>query len=115
MRFRYWFMVVGGMLVLLALFLLDPLDGAATASWMLASAKFVLYVSLVFMGYRAVTDYKEADGQDLHKVARTSAAGAGLALVARSIVFIAMALIVSSAAQAQTLPSQAPQHLPALK
>jgi len=115
MRFRYWFMFVGMALVLTALFVLDPLGGAATSSWLLASVRFVVGVTMVFFGYRAVTDYDEADGKELHKIAKTSPLGAGLAIIARALVFIAMALVFMSVSQAGELPAQAYQHLPTLK
>jgi hypothetical protein len=108
-------MAVGSALVLAVLFLLDPLEGAATASWLLATARFVVAVAAIFFGYRAVTDYDEADGRKLHEVALRSPIGAGMALISRAIVLVAMAIIFASVSQAQTIPSQAPQHLPVLK
>ena len=115
LRFRYWFMAVGSLVVLIALFALDPLDGAATASWLLATARFVVAVALVFFGYRAVTDYKDADGQMLHSVAKAEPTGAGLALISRALIILAMAILFHSVSQAQELPPQAYQHLPTLK
>lgn len=115
MRFRYWFMAVGSAIVLATLFFLDPLEGAATASWLLASARFVVAVAMVFFGYRAVTDYDEADGKTLHAIAKNAPVGAGLALVSRALVIIAMAILFHSVSQAQPLPPQAYQHLPTLK
>jgi len=119
MRFRYLFMAIGSALVLAALFLTDPLGGSMTVDWMLRSARFVMGVALVFYGYRAVTDYPEADGRDLHIAAGGQPTGAGLALVARSLTYVAMAIIfmaVASDAGAQSvrtyIPAQAPQHLP---
>lgn len=108
-------MAVGSAVVLATLFVLDPLNGAATASWLLAISRFVVAVALVFFGFRAVSDYEEADGKQLHKVAAPHPIGAGLSLVYRGLVIIAMAVIFSAVANAQPLPSQAYQHIPTLK
>lgn len=115
LRFRYLFMALGSLLVLSALFLLDPLEGAQTASWMLGTSRFVVAVAMVFFGYRAVTDYDEADGRSLHASASQSPTGAGLALVSRGLIIIAMAILYHSVSVAQTIPAQAPQHLPTLR
>jgi hypothetical protein len=122
MRFRYLFMALGCALVLAALLFTDPLGGAATAGWLLGTARFVFGVALVFFGFRAVSDYDEADGQELHDLARHAPVGAGLALVYRGLVMIAMAIVfatVAGHASAQDvrsyIPAQAPQHLPTLK
>jgi hypothetical protein len=108
-------MAVGSAAVLVALLLTDPLSGVVTANWILNTARFVFAVSMAFFGYRAVTDYPEADGQMLHTIAGRSPVGAGLALVARALVIIAMALLFNAVAEAQTLPTNAYQHMSALK
>jgi hypothetical protein len=122
MRFRYLFMALGSALALTALFLTDPLGGNVTLGWLLGAARFVFGVALVFFGFRAVSDYDEADGQELHELARHAPVGAGLALVYRGLVMVAMAIVfatVAGNAGAQdvrsTIPAQAPQHLPTLK
>lgn len=122
MRFRHLFMALGCALVLAALLFTDPLGGAATAGWLVGTARFVFGVALVFFGFRAVSDYPEADGQSLHQVALQSPHGAGLALVYRGLALVAMAIVfatVAGAASAQDvrtyIPAQAPQHLPTLK
>lgn len=122
MRFRHLFMALGSALALAALYLADPLGGAVTSSWLIGSARFVFGVALVFFGFRALSDYPEADGQKLHQVAAPDPVGAGLALVYRGLCFVALAIIFSAVAgnaNAQDvrsyIPAQAPQHLPTLK
>lgn len=116
-RFRYLFMALGSALVLAALFVTDPLGGSVTAAWLLQSARFVVLVALVFFGLRALADYPEADGRDLHRMAQQTATGAGLALVYRGLTLVAMALLalaVAGNAGAQPVPANAPRHLPTL-
>jgi len=121
-RFRYLFMALGSALALAALYLSDPLGGAVTSGWLIGSARFVFGVALVYFGFRALSDYPEADGQMLHQIAKMAPVGAGLALVYRGLVFVALAMVFAavagnaSAQDARTyIPAQAPQHLPALK
>lgn len=122
MRFRHLFMALGSALALAALYLADPLGGAVTSSWLIGSARFVFGVALVFFGFRALSDYPEADGQKLHRAAMLEPTGAGLALIYRGLVFVALAIIfatVAGNANAQDvrtyIPAQAPQHLPTLR
>lgn len=121
MRFRHVFMALGSALALGALYLSDPLGGAVTSSWLIGSARFVFGVALVFFGFRALSDYPEADGQKLHRAAMLEPTGAGLALIYRGLVFVALAIIFATVAgnanaqDARTyIPAQAPQHLPTL-
>lgn len=114
-RFRYVFIVLGTALALSAMFMRDAFDGALALDWLTRASRFVIGVGLVFWGFRAVSDYKEADGEDLHRIARGSAHGAGLALVYRGLVFLALAVVFHSVASAQTVPANAHQHLPTLK
>lgn len=122
LRFRniYLFAVLAAVLV--GLFLTDPLGGSVTGAWLLGAARFVVGVGLVFTGWKALADYKAADGEALHLVASQSPTGAGLALVYRGLMFVALAIIFwtvagnASAQDARTyIPAQAPQHLPTLK
>lgn len=122
LRFRniYLFAVLAAVLV--GLFLTDPLGGSVTGAWLLGAARFVVGVGLVFTGWKALADYKAADGEALHLVASRSPTGAGLALVYRGLVFVALAILfwaVAGNASAQDvrtyIPVQAPQHLPTLK
>lgn len=124
MRFRNIYLVAVMAAVLVGLFLTDPLGGSVTASWLLGAARFVVGVGLIFTGWKALSDYKDgvADGEALHLAASKSPIGAGLALVYRGLVFVALAIVfwaVAGNANAQDvrtyIPAQAPQHLPTLK
>ena len=119
LRFRNIYLVAVLAAVLVGLFLTDPLGGSVTGAWLLGAARFVVGVGLVFTGWKALADYKAADGEALHLVASQSPTGAGLALVYRGLVFVALAIIfwaVAGNASAQDvrtyMPAQAPQHLP---
>ena len=118
MRFRSVFMLLGGLAVLGLLFFTDPLGGSVTAEWALRSARFILYVGLVFLGLRALTDYRSASSEMLHEAAKQSPTGAGLALVHRALLVLALAVLAATSAFAQPvrtyIPVQAPEHLPAL-
>lgn len=118
LRFRniYLFAVLAAVLV--GLFLTDPLGGSVTGAWLLGAARFVVGVGLIFTGWKALADYPAANGETLHLVAGGSPTGAGLALVYRGLVFVALALVFATVASAQDarshIPAQAPQHLPTL-
>lgn len=92
-RFRYWFIFFGMALATGLMLYADPLDGARTFEWLISTSRFVFGVACIFFGYRALADYPEADGQDLHKVASQSPEGAGQALVHRGLVLVAMAIV----------------------
>ena len=120
-RIRYFVFFIGCSLALVASFFTDPLGGAATAVWLINAARFFLGLAAVFYGFRALSDYPEADGQALHKVAAKEPVGAGLALVYRGLCFIALALVFAAVAGnanaanvRTTIPANAPQYLPTL-
>jgi hypothetical protein len=123
-RFRTIYLVPVLAAVLVLLFLTDGLGGAAAGSWLIACARFVVGVALIWSGWRAVSDYRGdvADGEMLHLAASQSPTGAGLALVYRGLVFVALSIVfftVAGGAGAQDvrtfIPAQAPLHLPTLK
>lgn len=123
-RFRSLYLTAVLAAVLVLLFLTDGLGGAAAAGWLIASARFVVGVAMIFSGWKALSDYRDnaADGEMLHLAASQSPVGAGLALVYRGLIYVALAIVfatVAGNARAQDvhtyIPAQAPQHLPMLK
>lgn len=117
-RFRYIYLFAVLAAVLAGLVLTDPLGGSVTAAWLLSAARFVVGVGLLYTGWKALADYPEADGRRLHDAASETPTGAGLALVYRGLVFVALAIVFHTVAGAQDvrsyIPAQAPQHLPTL-
>lgn len=124
MRFRYIFMVIGCLLAFASTYyqISDDASGVmalVNGDWAIMALRFFLGVAAMFYGFRAVSDYDDADGESLHAIAKQSPAGAGLALVYRGLTFIAMALLVfafsGGAARADDrIPQAAYQHLSTL-
>jgi hypothetical protein len=123
MRFRHLFMCVGSLVAAAAVTFAISQDASNVMAgifgdWGVGATLFFLGLAAAFYGYRAVTDYPEADGRELHKVAGKEPTGAGLALVARALTLIAMALLVTALFKpvyAAGIPAQAYQHLPQLQ
>lgn len=127
MRFRYWFMFGGSGVMLAALFSTDP-DvgwiqelpfGSSTLSWLLLMARGIVALTFAHLGRKALFDYPEADMQKLFRKSLEGSTGAGLALVALSIVSFGLLLLFATSAKAQDvntyIPAQATQYLPTLK
>ena len=122
MRFRYVFMSLGSLAAIAAISFSIQQDTSNVMAgifgdWAVGASRYFFGVAAVFYGYRALSDYPEADGRELHKIAAPDPVGAGLALVARSLTLIAMAMIASAMFKpvyAATIPAQAYQHLPQL-
>jgi hypothetical protein len=113
LRFRWWFMIGGALVVLAALFLTDPDDGLVTRMFVLSLATPMLVLLLVHLARKALHDYPEADARELFRKAGEHPVGAGLALLALSIVTYALIGLFGSAARAQ-VPLRAYSHLPTL-
>lgn len=113
-RFRTMFMIVGSILVLAALFATDPDNGLTTGMLLLSLVTPVLAVLFVHLARKAMHDYPEADARRLFGKAGESPVGAGLALVALSIVAFGLMGLFGSVARAQDvstyIPPAAKQH-----
>ena len=114
MRARYWLLYVGTLIVVGALYYADPDSrGLTTRLLMLQIATGIVAVLCAHWARKGLHDYPAADMSDLFKVAKQSPMGAGLALIALSIVFSALLGMFGRAAHAQ-VPPQAMQYLPIL-
>jgi hypothetical protein len=110
LRFRWWFMLGGGALVVGALLLTDPdKDGLSTRLLLLSLATPMLVLVLAYASRKALHDYPEADARSLFAKAKEHPVGAGLALVALAIVMNGL-LGLFGGARAQ-VPLQAYSYL----
>lgn len=85
-RFRHVFLLGGSAIVLAALYLTDPDHGITTGMLLLSLVTPLLAVGFVHLSRKALHDYVEADARKLFAKASEHPIGAGLALVALSIV-----------------------------
>lgn len=108
MRFRNKFLVGGSVIVLAALFATDPDKGLSTGVLLLSLATGLIAVLLAHLGRKALHDYPEADMRKLFGKAAESPVGAGLALVALSLVISALLGLFAGRAHAQADPRAAP-------
>jgi hypothetical protein len=120
-RFRNLYLILGSALVLGALFYTDPDGGLSTGMLVLGLLVCVLAVAFAHISRKALTDYPEADMQKLFARASESPTGAGLALVALSILMAALLMLFGSKVHAATLdpatfiPAKAQTYAPTLK
>ena len=128
-RIRSWYMIAGPVLVLVLLLVLDPDSGLAikmpfspgTIELMLKILSGLLLVSLAFWTTKILLDYPESDTQMLYmRVRYQDSIAAGLALIARTILFgIILYAFASSAHSAPSvccyIPAQATTYAPMLK
>lgn len=126
-RFRTWFTVAGPLLVLALLLVLDPDSGLnikvfdpGTTVLMLKILSGLLLVSLTFWTVKVLLDYPDADTRRLFDLAQKGSTSAGLALIARMILFAAVLYAFASSAHAAPdvrsyIPSQARTYAPMLK
>ena len=117
-RFRTHFNIFGPLAVLVAMFALDPDNGMGikvfapgTTVLMLKYLSGLLLVSGAFWIVKVLLDYPEADTRRLFFDARRGSTGAGLALIARTILFCAVVYALGSSAHAAdsgptTVPNQ---------
>jgi hypothetical protein len=113
-RMRYVSVVGCSIAAVIALLATDPDRGVSTALLGISILTGAIAVGFAFMMRKGLHDYPEADMQDLFRTAGEHPIGAGLALVALSIIFSALLGLFGRNAHAQ-VPPQAEQHLPALR
>lgn len=107
--------LLGGSVALVALLLLtDPAGGVSTGLLLMSLGSGILAVLLAHLARKALHDYPEADMQKLFRKAGQESTGAGLALIALSIVLSALLGLFSRQAHAAGIPPQAEPLLPVL-
>lgn len=92
----------------------DPDDGRSTILGGLAVLQGVWAVAAAHWSRKALFDYDSADMRSLFKRAAESPVGAGLALLAMSIVLVALLLLFAPRAHAGELPAGAVKYCPML-
>ena len=108
MRFRYIFLFGGSLAVMAALFFTDPDKGMGFGMLMLSLVTPLIAVAFAHLARKALHDYPEADAKILFWRAAQSPTGAGLALVALSIVLFGLLGLFGRAAHAQDVRSFVP-------
>lgn len=116
MRIRHRHSVLlGGSAAIAALLLLtDPAGGVSTGLLLMSLGSGILAVLLAHLARKALHDYPEADMQRLFRKAGEHPIGAGLALVALSIVLSGLLGLFGRQAHADGVPVQAESLLPVL-
>lgn len=119
MRFRYWFIFGGSAIVIAALLATDPDKGISTGILLLGLVTPILAIGFSHYGRKAMHDYPEADARSLFQKAQEHPIGAGLALIALSIVTYGLLGLFGSIAMAQDvrthIPAQAQAYQGTLK
>lgn len=87
--------------VLAALWETDPDGGASTKVWLLRVVTAFVAIGLAHWAEKAMFDYGEADRRTLFGAARKQATGAGLALIARAIWFLALVMLFAGQVRAE--------------
>lgn len=125
-RFRTWFNVVGPLLVIALLLVLDPDSGLTvkifspgTTVLLLKILSGLLLVSCAFWTVKILLDYPEADTRLLYMQVRAGSVAAGLALIARMLMFAVVLYAFASSAHAAPdvrsyIPAQARTYAPLL-
>lgn len=113
-RFRSLFLTFGSAVILAVLFVTDPDNGLLTGLWTLQIARGIVAVAFAHFARKALFDYLEADLQTLFAQARQSPTGAGLALIAVSIVIFGLLALFGGNARAE-VPTRAHTYIPVLK
>lgn len=111
-RHRTLFLWVGAATAGLLSYLSDPDGGLSTLLGGLALLQGVWAIAAAFWARKALMDYPEADQRTLFGIITKSSddnpgkpIGAGLALIAGSIMFLALVLVFAPRAQASALPA----------
>ena len=106
MRLRTIFLLGGAAIAALASFYTDPdAHGLSTLLGGLALIQGVWAIAAAHWARKALADYPEADQRTLFSKAGEHPIGAGLALIAISIMFAALAMVFAPRAHAATLPA----------
>lgn len=105
MRFRYVYMVIFSVAVMLGMFLTDP-DlgiiqnlhyGAGLVATISMTSLAVIYVTMIHISRRALFDY--IDMEDLYKKASETPNGAGMVFLGISLAMVSLAIVISTAAR----------------
>ncbi len=102
-RFRNIFLLLGSAVILAVLMATDPDEGLLTGFWALSIAKGIVAVAFAHLARKALMDYPDADMRSLFHLARGSATGAGLALIAQAIIVLGLLFLFVVAAIANYL------------
>ncbi len=114
-RHRTVFLFGGALLAALASLESDPDHGWATALGGLAILQGIWAVAASHWARKALLDYPAADMRKLFEQAGKDPVGAGLALIAISILLVGLLLVFAPRAHAADLPAGAVKYLPVLK
>ena len=114
MRKRHSVLLVFPVILLICLFAIDPAYGAVTATWGMEVLKGIFAVSLSMLVIKAVHDYDEADSKRLFRMAQNGSAPAGMALIAKAIVFFGLLMVFNGGVRAE-IPKNAHIYLPQLQ
>jgi hypothetical protein len=118
-RHRTLFVWIAPLAVLVLMWLTDPANGAQTEIWLIKVVSAVVAGVFGHWADKAIFDYPEADRQSLFAKAGEDATGAGLALVARAIFFLALMLLFMGQVRAQDvrtfIPPRCDQNLEVLR
>lgn len=114
-RQRTWFLFLGFIIAVGLSLWMDPDDGQVTLQAAKNVMQGVLTVAVIHLAVKWLFDYPAARGEPLFAQASLTSTGAGLALVAKAIVFLALAFVFSPRARAAELPPGFYQYGPTLK
>lgn len=118
-RQRHSLLLGGSVALVVALLATDPAGGVSTGLLLLSLGSGILAVLLAHLARKALHDYPEADMQRLFRKAGEHPIGAGLALVALSLVLSALLGLFGRQAHAAGVPAgippQAEPLLPVLR
>ncbi len=103
MRFRHLFLGIGSVLVVLVLLLSDPDNGmvanlpfgAGTLSTLIILVTSILYVGVLHLSRKALTDY--IDLLKVYQKAMNTPEGAGLIFVGMGLIMISISIVILAA------------------
>lgn len=103
-RHRHLFLLGGTLLALVLSLLSDPDSGLSTLLGGVAIVQGIWAVTVAHWARKALADYPEADQRGLFAKALETSTGAGLALIALSILFFGLLLVFAPRAHAAAEP-----------
>lgn len=115
LRRRHSVLLGGSAALVVLLLATDPAGGVSTGLLLLSIGSGLLAVLLAHVARKALHDYPEADMRRLFQKAGEHPIGAGLALVALSMVLSALLGLFGRQAHAASIPPQALPYLPVLR